>query len=111
VHLRSTARVIRTAGDFVLIERTAAVAARWLPTLDRAARPDTREIVVPQDPMTVRLFGVAHRIFLCAPYTVRIVPDVRAVPPAPDRVVLAGPSGPVPAAAQGWRAIRRDCRS
>ena len=108
VHLRSTAAMARTAGDFDVIERTATVAARWLATLDRAAGADTREVVVPQDEMTVRLFGVAHRIFLCAPYTVRMVPDVGAVPPAPGRVVLARPSGPVPSAEHGWRAIRCD---
>ena len=109
VHLRSTAAMVRTEEDFVVIEASATNAAHWLATLDRVAGPGTREVVVSRYPNTERLFGIAHRMFLCAPYTVRTVPDVSTAPAAPGRVVLARPSGPMPSAAQGWRAIRRDC--
>lgn len=84
-------------------------AARWLATVDGAARHDTREVVVPKNGNTDRLFGVAHRIFLCATYTVRTDPEVASVSVAPGRVVLAGEGTLMPSAAQGWRTIRRDC--
>lgn len=109
VHLVSTAATSRRQEDFLLIERTSVSAARWLARLDRAADSETIEVVVPRDPNTNRLFGAAHRLFLCASYAVRPVPDVAKVPPAPGRVVLRDGWGPMPPADGGWRAIRREC--
>jgi hypothetical protein len=108
-HLCSGAVAIRTERDFRFIEASSQLAVRWLATIDRAADPGTREVIVPEDMITGRLFGISHRIFLCAPYDVKTVPDVRAVAPRPGRVILAEPTAPLLDPADGWRSVVRAC--
>jgi hypothetical protein len=99
----------RAQGDFQVVDASATYAARWLYTLRRAAEstPDVQEFVVPTDLNTKRLFGEAHRMFLCAPYGVRPVPRPAEEPRAPGRIVLLRPE-PLPPGVEvdGWRAIR-----
>ncbi len=109
VHLASTGATIRTEKDFVVIDDASLDAARWLATLDRVAGAGTNEVVVPLGPNTSRLFGAAHRMFLCAPYPVRLVGKIATITSAPGRVVVEKARGPIPSADGGWRAIRRDC--
>jgi hypothetical protein len=109
VHLRVTAKTIRTEQDFTVIEHMGWDAARWLATLQRAAGPGTLEVIVPGTPHTRRLFGSAHRMFLCAPYVVRTVTDIASERSTPQRLVLTRASGPIPSPAGGWHAIRREC--
>ena len=68
IHLHTTAITVRDERDFRFIDMTGEVAARWLVTLDQLAGPGTREVVVPDDGIMQRMFGTAHRQFLCASY-------------------------------------------
>jgi hypothetical protein len=110
VHLHTTAITVRDEGDFRFIDMTGEVAARWLVTLDQLAGPGTREVVVPDDGLTQRMFGMAHRQFLCASYDVVRAPDIgtaRAAPP--ERLVIPRASKALPPPAERWRAIVHDC--
>ena len=110
VHLHSTATTIRNEADFRFIELASDSAARWLATIDHQATPATREVVVPADAITRRMFGSAHRQFLCAGYEVRPVADVRTVAAAPpERLVILKPSSPVPVPGERWHAIIHLC--
>ena len=110
VHLHSTATAVRSESDFRFIELASDSAARWLATIDHLATPATREVVVPSDPITRRMFGSAHRQFLCAGYEVRPVLDVQGVAAAPpERLVIVKPSSPLPGPTERWHAIVRAC--
>ena len=82
---------IRRDPEILLMNATAQNAVRWLYTLERrTAAGDVREVVVPNEGQNDRLFGAAHRLFLCAPYEVRAVPPAQ-LQPAPGRLVLRAP--------------------
>jgi hypothetical protein len=85
------------------------LAARWLSAVDRAASAGTDEVLVPLDPATAALFGIGHRLFLCASYDVRAVPDVHAVTPRAGLVIVEEPAAPLPDGLRGWRSVVRDC--
>lgn len=74
------------------IEGSARDAAGWLRAIDAAAagRPEVREVVIPENwanHLTFEL-GAAHRLFLCAPYRVRVVPQPERLPVRPWRAVV-----------------------
>jgi len=83
------------APELRLIDDTARGTAGWLRAIDAASagRPELREVVMPENWATHLAFGrgEAHRIFLCASFRVRLVPDPRAEPPEPWRAVLLAP--------------------
>lgn len=109
LHLCFTARAARAENDFRTVEGLSILAARWLSAVQQAAEPGTQEVVVPLDKVTGALFGVAHRLFLCAPYEVRAVRDVQSVPQRPGLVVVPRPAAPMPNDLRAWRSIVRDC--
>jgi hypothetical protein len=111
VHLGYTAKVARSEDDFRTVEGLSILATRWLSAVKDAAGPDTEEVVVPLDQVTSALFGVAHRLFLCASYEVRPVPDLQSVAPRPKLVVVPQPAEPMPNELRAWRSIVRNCRS
>jgi hypothetical protein len=79
IHLGWTASAARNEIDFRTVEGLSSLAARWLTTVNDAAGAGTNEVGVPLDPATAALFGIGHRLFLCASYDVRPVPNVRTV--------------------------------
>jgi hypothetical protein len=109
VHLEWTAAAVRSEEDFRNVDGLGILAARWLRAVEQAAGPGTREVVVPLDEVTVRMFGVAHRLFLCAPYEVRPVADLESVPAQPDVVIVRVPAEAGPDALHDWRSIVRRC--
>lgn len=109
VHLGRTAAAARTEEDFRMVDQLGLVAARWLSAVDHATDSGTEEVVVPLDQVTERLFGVGHRLFLCASYEVRAVPDVQAVTPRPGLVVVERATRPLPGEPQAWRAVVHHC--
>jgi hypothetical protein len=109
VHLRSTATAIRSTHDFRVVEVTSQRAVGWLQAIAAAAGPDTREVVVPTTEVTWRMFGVAHRMFLCATYDVRLVETTQGVPASPGRVVIPQSAVPSRAGPSDWRSVVRDC--
>ena len=110
VDLRTASPLARQQEDFTVVDRSATLAVQWLTTIAQraAADPSIREFVVPADPNTNRLFGSAHRLFLCASYDVRTVPRVEDSPPAPGRVRLARPDR-VPGDAREFLTVRPAC--
>ena len=104
-----TAAAARSEEDFRTVEGLSLLAARWLSAVDHAAGGGTDEVVVPLDPATAALFGVAHRLFLCASYAVHPVRDVRAVPSRPGLVVVEQPAAPLGDDLRGWRTVVRQC--
>jgi hypothetical protein len=109
VHLGWTASTVRNEEDFRTVEGFSALAARWLSAVDHAAGAGTEEVIVPLDPATAALFGVAHRLFLCAAYDVHAVRDVRAVTPRPGLVVVEHPAAPLADDLRGWRSVVHQC--
>lgn len=77
------------------IEGSARDAAGWLRAIDAAARarPGVRQVVVPESWANHLTFdiGQAHRLFLCAPYDVRTVPEPAAELVRPWRVTVTSP--------------------
>src|SRR5262249_6247831 len=109
IHLGWTASAARNEIDFRTVEGLSSLAARWLSAVDEAAAADTNEVVVPFDPATAALSGMGHRLFLCASYDVRAVPDVHAVPPRPGLVVVEALAAALADDLRGWRSVVRDC--
>ena len=109
VHLGWTAAAARDETDFRTVEGLSSLAARWLSAVDRAAGAGTDEVLVPLDPATAALFGIGHRLFLCASYDVRAVPDVHAVTRRPGLVIVEEPTASLPDDLRGWRSVVRDC--
>jgi hypothetical protein len=109
LHLGWTAAAARNEMDFRTVEGLSVLAARWLSAVDHAAGSGTEEVVVPLDRATAALFGVAHRLFLCASYDVHPVPDLRAVPSRPGLVVVEQPAAPLGDDLRGWRTVVRQC--
>jgi hypothetical protein len=109
VHLHSTAITARDDRDFRLIDMSAEIAAGWLVTLDQLAGPATREVVVPDNGLTQRMFGTAHRLFLCASYDVVRVPDIRAASAAPPERLVIPRASEAPPPTERWGAIIHDC--
>ena len=106
--VRTASPLARTAQDFRTIEGSSLDAVAWIATLERVAdtRPDVREVLVPSNPNTRRLFGVSHRLFACTPFTVR--PVDRLPREAPGRLVLPK-SDPAPRGRRGWGWLIREC--
>jgi hypothetical protein len=104
-----TAPAARREEDFRTVEGLSVLGARWLRAVQQAAGPDTRTVLVPLDDLTARLFGVAHRLFLCAPYEVRPLADPERVTPQPGVVVVRLPAESGPDPLHEWRSIVRRC--
>ena len=109
VHLGWTAPAARSEEDFRTVEGLSVLGTRWLRAVDQAAGPDTRTVLVPLDDLTARLFGVAHRLFLCAPYEVHPLADPELVTPKPGAVVVTLPAESGPDPLHEWRSIVRRC--
>jgi hypothetical protein len=109
IHLGSTATAFRTTHDFRVIEVNGQNAVRWLSALQAAAGPDTREVFVPSGELTGRLFGSAHRLFLCATYDVQVVQSTQRLEARPGRIVLHGLRATGPQPSDDWRSVVHDC--
>ena len=109
VHLGWTATAVRGEDDFRTVEGLGILGVRWLGAVQQAAGPQTRKVVVPLDQVTVRLFGVAHRLFLCAPYEVQPVSDPEHAAPESGTVVVTLPAEEGLDGLRAWRAIVRRC--
>jgi hypothetical protein len=105
----------RAAGGCTVVLTIATVAATWL------AKPPRPWVGVTACGLVLLvlglvqvlflppLFGVGHRLFLCASYDVRPVPDVRAVPSRPGLVVVEQPAAPLGDDLRGWLTVVRQC--
>jgi hypothetical protein len=109
VHVGWTATAARSEEAFRTVEGLSVLGPRWLRAVEQAAGPDTRTVLVPLDTLTARLFGVAHRLFLCAPYEVRPQANLERVTPQPGVVVVPLPAESGPDPLHEWRSIVRPC--
>lgn len=112
VHVRVTVPHVRQSNELRYVDSFSSRAARWLFAL--SALPDAgtvEEVVVPTDQVTTMIFdlGEAQRVFLCAPYRVRLAPTIAAERPGPGRIVLPGPAAALPAGCRAFGCVRRDC--
>ena len=112
VHVRFTATSVRDSEEFRFFHGFSQTAVRWLYTLSvYADNPLVREVVVPIGDVTHAVFnvGLAHRLFLCAPYPVRTVENIDQIPSLPGRLIVRAPELLPSHHQRSWAWLRRSC--
>lgn len=103
VYVQQVHVAVRKEKEIRLMNALSEQALAWLSTVEaRTAAGDVHEILLPREGQNGRMFGSAHRMFLCAPYTVRTVhPTALPVTSVPGRLVLRTPDRLPPERADG----------